>query len=103
MSYANNLGNKETEVIIRTSVLVYEFLKENKNADDIDALNFVRKKYDYSNIEVDESLDLFAVQEGAVYIAYKYIKENPEKDKEEVVKEIALNYSNLLSKYYKEV
>lgn len=102
MNSSVGLEEKKKEVITKTVELVYEFLKENNNADDIDTLNFVRKEYDYSNIEVGESLEFFAVQEGAVYIAFKYIKENPKATKEEVVREVMENYSDLLDKYYEE-
>jgi len=102
MSQNNYPSKKARKVIIRTSVLVFDYIKRNPNSDDIDALNFVRKKYDYSHIEVGDSVELFAIQEGAVYIVYQYIKDNPEKTKQEVAKEIALNYSNLLNEYCRE-
>jgi len=100
MSNINTLDKDEIDVIIRTVGLVYEFLKENKKADDIDTLNHVRMEYDYSNFEEEDSLELFIVQGGAVHIAYRYIKENPYKSMEEIAKEIVKNYSNLLDVYY---
>jgi hypothetical protein len=90
----------KNQVLQETFYLVYTHLKENPNADEVDVFNYVRKIRNYTNNDGEVSIDLFNIQQGTVYVTFHYLKENPIKKREEALKDIEENYSELLNKYY---
>ena len=90
----------KNQVLKETFYLVYNYLKENKGADEVDVLNYVRRVRNYSNNDGEVSIDVFNIQQGTVYVAFNYLKQNPNKTRGEVLRDIEENYSELLKKYY---
>jgi len=90
----------KNQVLKETFYLVYNYLKENKDADEVDVLNYVRKVKNYSNGDGEVSIDVFNIQQGTVYVTFNYLKQNPNKTREEALRDIEENYSELLNKYY---
>jgi len=90
----------KNQVLKETFYLTYNYLKINKDADDVDVLNYVRKVKNYASNEGEVVVDFFNVQQGTVYVTFNYLKENPNKTREEALRDIEENYSELLNKYY---
>ncbi len=87
-------------VLKETFYLVYNYLKKNKDLDEVDVLNYVRTARNYSNDDGEINLDIFNIQQGTVYVTFNYLKENPNKDRDEALNYIGDHYSELLNKYY---
>ena len=85
-------------VIRETVIETYKIMQADPKAEDEHILEEIRKVKDYSGMHGIE-VNLFAVQEGTVLVAYKYFKENPKADLKKTVEYIEDNYLELLTKY----
>lgn len=90
----------KNQVLKETFYLVYNYLKINKNTDEVDVLHYIRKVRSYTNNNGEVVIDFFNIQQGTVYVTFNYLKENPNKTREEALRYIEKNYSELLNKYY---
>lgn len=90
----------KNQVLKETFYLTYNHIKKIKDADEVDVLNYVRKVRNYANDGGEVSIDVFNIQQGTVYVTFNYLKENPNKNREEALEDIGENYSGLLNKYY---
>ena len=95
----SDFENKRKMFVIRETVIeTYKIMQADPKADDEHIIEEIRKTHDYSGMHGIE-VNLFAVQEGAVLVAYNYFKENPKADLKKAVEHIEENYLELLSKY----
>jgi len=100
LDWLNEKEEKKTnEDVIKDTVFeAYHYLEENPKSDLNEVTDYVKALHDYSGMEGDE-FELFSVQLGAANIAFNYIRENPQKKEEEIIKDILENYGELLQKY----
>lgn len=91
---------KLKEVILHKTITdVFKILLKEPDSDPVSVLNTITEIGKFSNMESQVEFDLFVYQEGLVSVAYNYIKENPDKQLDDIIKDIKENYDRLLEKY----
>ena len=95
-------GKSKDEIIRETAHEVYKQFKESQDFNQDDILDYISRLHDYSAMRSDEEFEAYSIQQGAVLVAYNYIKENPSISEADAIEHISKNYSALLSKYSSE-
>lgn len=90
----------KNQVLKETFYLVHNYLKINKDADEVDVLNYVRKVRNYSSDNGEIELDVFNMQQGTVYVTFNYLKDHQKINREQALRYIGDNYTGLLNEYY---
>lgn len=95
-------GKCKADIIKETVHEVYKILKAKPDQGQEKVLDKVGRVHDYSGMETDEDFQSYTVQQGAVLIAFNFIKEKPSLSEAEAVDYILKHYSSMLSRYSKD-